>query len=90
MKINWKVRFKNPQFWINLSVSIIGILLAYLNVNWEQMTSWPALGQLFVDAVKNPVIVFAVLACIWNAVCDPTTAGIGDSHQALKYTEPKR
>ena len=32
---------------------------------------------------------FAVLA-ILGIVTDPTTAGVGDSAQALTYTEPKR
>lgn len=88
--INWRVRFKNPQFWINLAVSIIGILLAYFGLNWDQLTSWQAFGKLFADAAKNPVVVFAVLACIGNAIQDPTTKGLGDSRRALGYDSPSK
>jgi uncharacterized membrane protein len=54
------------------------------------MTTWAALGGILVDAVKNPVIVVAVIVSVWNAVVDPTTAGIGDSAQALTYELPKK
>lgn len=88
MKINLPVRFKNPVFWINLGVSIVGILLAYFGFNWQQITTWQAFGELFVQAVQNPVVVFSVLACIYNAVIDPTTKGLGDSARALEYKQP--
>lgn len=39
MKINWKVRFKNPVFWFNLAASIFLPMLACLGFNWEDMTS---------------------------------------------------
>lgn len=39
MKINWKVRFKNPVFWFNLAAAIFLPMLACLGFNWEDMTS---------------------------------------------------
>ncbi len=39
MKINWKVRFKNPVFWFNLAASIFLPMLACLGFNWEDMIS---------------------------------------------------
>ena len=89
MKINLTVRFKNPQFWINLAISIFGIILAYFGLNWSEMTTWGSIGHILIDSVKNPVVVFAVLACVWNALNDPTTKGLSDSEKALTYTEPK-
>lgn len=88
MKINWNVRFKNPQFWINLVISVFAIILAYFGMNWEQMTTWSSIGALLAQAVQNPVVVFAILACIWNALNDPTTAGLSDSERALTYENP--
>ena len=38
MKINWKVRFKNPVFWFNLAAAIFLPILACLGFNWEDMT----------------------------------------------------
>ena len=53
------------------------------------MTTWGSIGRILVDAIQNPVVVFSVLACIWNALNDPTTKGLSDSEQALTYNEPK-
>ncbi len=89
MKINWKVRLKNPVFWANLAAAIVLPILAYLGLNWQDMTTWGALGSALLEAVKNPVIVVSVLVSVWNLLVDPTTKGVSDSTQALAYTEPK-
>ena len=89
MKINWKVRFKNPVFWVQVAVAVILPMLANLGLAWEDMTTWAALGGVLWESIKNPVIVVAVIVSVWNAVVDPTTAGIGDSSQALTYEKPK-
>ena len=89
MKINWKVRFKNPVFWVQVAVAVILPMLANLGLCWEDMTTWAALGGVILESIKNPVIVVAVIVSVWNAVVDPTTAGIGDSSQALTYEKPK-
>lgn len=89
MKINWTVRFKNPVFWSNIAAALILPILAHLGMSWEDVTTWAALGNLLLSAIQNPVIVVAVLVSVWNALNDPTTAGISDSAQALTYTTPK-
>jgi phi LC3 family holin len=55
---------------------------------WEDMTTWAAIGNLFVQAIQNPVVVLSVVVSVYNAIIDPTTKGIGDSVQALTYTRP--
>ena len=90
MKINWQVRFKNPVFWVQIAVAVVLPILTYLGLSWEDMTTWAALGGVLFEAIKNPVIVVAVIVSVWNAVNDPTTAGLGDSSQALTYKEPKK
>lgn len=90
MKINWKVRVKNPVFWRNIVLSIIAPILAHCGMNWDMITTWGALGNLLVQAIANPVIVVAVIMSVWNAINDPTTAGDSDSIQALAYKEPKK
>lgn len=89
MKINWKVRFKNPVFIANLLLAIFVPILAYFGLKWEDMTTWAALGGILLEAIQNPVVVVAVIVSVWNAVNDPTTAGLGDSSQALTYEKPK-
>ena len=89
MKINWKVRPKNPVFWVGLAVAIVLPILTYLGMSWEDMTTWAALGDALLQAVKNPVILVSVLVSVWNAINDPTTKGLSDSAQALTYDKPK-
>ena len=89
MRINWKVRVKNPVFWASIGISIITPILAYLGINWESLTTWYSLWEVFVQAVSNPVIVVAIICSVYTAIIDPTTKGLSDSEQALTYTTPK-
>ena len=86
--INWKVRVKNPVFWVQIAVAIVLPILAYLGLSWEDMTSWAALGGIFMEAIKNPVILASVIVSVWNAINDPTTKGLADSTRALTYDKP--
>ena len=90
MKINWKVRFKNPVFWVQVAVAILLPILTYMGLSWEDMTTWAALGGVLLKAVQNPVIVVSVLVSVWNAINDPTTSGLSDSKRALTYEKPKK
>lgn len=86
--INWKVRLRNPVFWAELAAAVVLPILAYMGLGWEDMTSWAALGGIFLEAVKNPVILTAVVVSVWNAVNDPTTKGLKDSDRAMTYEKP--
>jgi phi LC3 family holin len=88
MKINWKVRFANPEFWKQIALAVFVPLLAYYGMMWEDMTTWAAIGNLFVQAIQNPVVVLSVVVSVYNAIIDPTTKGIGDSKLALTYDKP--
>lgn len=90
MKINWRVRIHNPLWWAQTAGAVVLPVLAYFGLAWEDMTSWGALGGLVVRAVQNPVVVVAVVVSVFNAVTDPTTAGVGDSERALSYTAPAK
>ena len=89
MKINWKVRVKNPLFWAQVGLSILTPILAYAGVTAEAITTWTALGELLVGAVSNPYVLAMVLVSVWNTVTDPTTKGVSDSERALTYDKPK-
>ncbi len=90
MKINWKVRVKNPVFWINLAAAIVLPVLTYLGLNWSDMTTWGIFFSTMGKAFGNPVIVVSMAVSVWNLLYDPTTAGLCDSKQALSYQEPKK
>ena len=89
-RINWKVRIKNQVFWVQAAIALVLPILTYFGLTWEDMTSWAAIGNLLLQAVKNPVVIAAVLASVWNAVNDPTTAGLKDSQRAMAYEKPYR
>lgn len=89
MKINWKVRLKNPVFIAQVGAAVAVPVLAYMGLTVQDITSWPMVGNVILDAVKNPYILGLVAVSVFNAVQDPTTAGIGDSNQALGYKKPK-
>lgn len=88
MKINWKVRLKNPIFWVNLAAAIILPALAHMGLNWSDMTSWSMFFCVMGKAFSSPALVVSMLISVWNLLSDPTTAGISDSGRALLYEEP--
>lgn len=90
MKINWKVRKENIVFIAQIVISIFAPILAYFGMNWEDMTTWAAIGNLFWQAIQNPVVVLSVVVSVFNAITDPTTEGIGDSARALTYDKPAK
>ena len=90
MKINWKVRFKNPMFWVGIIIAAVMTALAQIGMSWEQITTWGALGEVLLEVIKNPVVLVSVLASIYNAINDPTTSGLSDSTQAMTYDTPKK
>lgn len=88
-KINWKVRFKNPQFIAQIIISIFVPILGYAGLTAQDLTSWAILLDLIIDAISNPYVLMIVAVSVYNAIQDPTTSGIGDSRQALTYNKPK-
>lgn len=82
--INWKVRIKNPVFWVTLIPAVLLVIQTVLvpfGIYWDPT---PLAEQLV--AIVNAV--FGVLV-ILGVVVDMTTDGIGDSDQAMTYDAPK-
>ena len=88
MKINWKVRIRNPYFWLQIGIAILMPILAYLGLSVEDLTTWSKVGQVLLEAVSNPYVLGLVVVSVFNAIQDPTTKGLSDSEKALTYTEP--
>ena len=78
MGINWKIRLKNPMFYVQIILSVIMPVLAYMGKTAQDITSWALLGAVMLEAVKNPYILALVAVSVWNAINDPTTKGMGD------------
>lgn len=90
MQINWLVRVKNPLWWFQVIMAVLLPIFSYYGLSGIDITSWHILGQTLLDAIGNPYVVITAIVALWNAVTDPTTAGIGDSANALTYTKPKK
>ena len=83
--INWKVRIKNKMFWVTLIPALVLLIQAVAEVFGITIDLSGISGEL-VRVVEALFVVLAIL----GIVTDPTTAGIEDSKDALKYEEPKK
>lgn len=84
MSINWRARIKNKAFWVAIipaDLLLVQQVCAVFGVVLD-------FGDLQAQLVAIVGTVFAILA-ILGIVVDPTTAGMGDSKQAMTYDEPK-
>lgn len=88
--MNLKVRFRNPVFIAQLILAIFTPILAYAGLTFQDITSWSALGNILLGAISNPYVLGLIAVSVWNALNDPTTAGITDSTQAMTYDKPKK
>ncbi|MCU5745915.1 phage holin [Staphylococcus sp. SQ8-PEA] len=81
--INWKVRVKKKSFWVAI-VSAAAIFITNvtgaLGLNYAQQ----------VDMVVKIINSVLTLLVSLGVVVDMTTEGIGDSHQALEYEQPRK
>ncbi len=83
--INWMVRIKHKGFWF----AIIPAILLLIQVVAEVFGFSVDLGELGNKLMAVVNAIFSILV-ILGVVTDPTTAGVGDSEQAMTYTEPKK
>lgn len=86
--MNWKIRVKNPSFWVSVVIAIVTPVLAYFGLTAQDMTSWSAIWDVIVQAVSNPYVLLMAAVSVYNAVVDPTTTGVTDSSRALQYDTP--
>jgi phi LC3 family holin len=84
MNINWKVRLKNPAFYLTMIPALL--LVAQVVLAWFGVDV--AVEFIEAEAAKFVNAVFVVLGLL-GIVADPTTKGTGDSTQALTYDNPK-
>lgn len=65
-------------------------ILAYAGLTFQDVTSWPILGGILMDAISNPYVLSIVIVSVYNTIVDPTTKGFKDSKLALTYSKPKK
>lgn len=89
MKINWKVRARNPVFIAQIILAILTPILAYVGLSFADLTTWRTVWDLIAQAYGNPYLLALVAISVFNTITDPTVKGIGDSRQALRYEKPR-
>ena len=75
-------RIKNPWFWVGL----VGIFLTAIGVDPSTMTTWAAVGDTFMNVVKNPFMLVTAAMAIIGVFVDPSTAGIKDEAKINETT----
>jgi len=81
MKINWKVRFKNPT-WLSMFLSlIVGFVFNILGM----LDIAPGVTKNQVMEIISQVLTFLGLI---GVLVDPTTQGLSDSNRAMGYEKP--
>ena len=86
MRLNLKVRLRNPWFWTGLA----GVILTAVGIRPEELASWEAVREAVCRVAGNPYLLGSLVMAVLGVVTDPTTQGLGDSRQAMTYEAPKR
>ena len=81
MKINWKVRLKNPVFWLTVIPAVIALVYTVLGL-------FGVVPTLSEDTLVNAVTAIISALTTVGVLIDPTTKGVGDSDRALTYEDP--
>ena len=86
MKIKFKVRLRNPYFYIGL----IAVILAATGAEPQMFTSWQILIEKLKLFIQNPFLIGCTVVAVIGYINDPTTCGLSDSKEALSYYKPKK
>ena len=76
MNINLRLRLQHKSFWVAL-VGLVVLLSQQLGV------------KIFPDNIADITNTILAIGVLVGVINDPTTAGLGDSAQALTYEAPK-
>lgn len=83
MIINWRVRMRNPVFWMTLIPAVAAVVYTLM----DACGAAPAFPRE--EAVRYAGVVVTGLTAL-GVLVDPTTAGVGDSDRAMQYDTPYR
>lgn len=82
MHINWKLRFRNK-------VTLTAILLGVVALIYQVLGLAGIVPAVSESQITQIAVMAVDLLVLLGVVIDPTTEGISDSAQALKYDNPK-
>ena len=82
-KINWKVRIKNPVFWMTVVPAAVSFAYCVLG-------AFGIVPKLTESMVLNIFSAVVTALTTLGVLVDPTTAGVGDSALAMTYEAPRK
>lgn len=82
MNINWRLRLKNRA-------TLTTLLLAAVAFAYQVLGCFGIVPAVSQDMTVNAVTLLVNVLLALGIVVDPTTAGVGDSDDALGYDEPR-
>ncbi|MBR3936069.1 MAG: phage holin [Oscillospiraceae bacterium] len=82
-KINWKVRIKNPVFWMTVVPAAVSFVYCVLG-------AFGIVPKLTENMVLNIFSAVVTALTTLGVLVDPTTAGVGDSALAMTYEAPRK
>lgn len=81
MKLNFKVRIKNPIFWL----TIIPATTAFI---YSVLGCFGVVPTISEDVLTNALTAIVSALSTLGVLVDPTTTGVKDSERALTYDYP--
>ncbi len=84
--MNWKVRMRNPWFW----VGIVSAVVSALRVDVNALTSWGTVWSCLARIIENPVQLGTLCLTVLSVFIDPTTAGLGRQRPCADLQEAGR
>ena len=82
MQINWKLRLKNK-------VTLTAIVLGVVGIAYKVLAMLGVVPPISENDMVEVVMLVIELLVLLGVVVDPTTAGVGDSQQAMNYDKPR-
>lgn len=81
MRINWKVRLRNPIFWMTFLPAMITFVYAVLGC-------FDVVPSVSEETALNVISAGISGLATLGVLVDPTTKGTGDSDRAMHYEKP--
>lgn len=82
MKLNVKVRLKNPVFLITFLTTVIAFI-------YQIFGMFGVVPKISEDSVIQIVTLVVNMLATLGVLVDPTTKGVSDSTRALSYNKPQ-
>ena len=82
MNINWVLRLKNKT-------TLTALIAAAVAFGYQVAGIFGVVPPVSQDALAQAAFLLVNILVALGVVVDPTTQGVGDSSQAMGYTEPK-